>query len=430
MRRHASSVTHDEIGLRPTWGFARSPRPARGLVALCFCLLASAAAGRADAQGQEQQQAQETRASVLAAREAEKATRVAPYVPNKAERIFTEMKKGLIEEPNGFYPYFASVYSGGGFTLGAGYRRFYGDRTHWDVKGLLSIKGYKLIELTTDSWGHQHGRLDLHASIGWRDATQVGYYGLGIDSTDDRTNFRMKQLYVGSHLTWRPVQPFVFGGGLAVEDFTLEEGRGTAPSIEDVFTPETAPGLGVSPAYVHTYASAGIDTRPASGYARRGALYDVAYHNYADSDGTYSFDRVDVDAVQHIPLLRETWVISLRGRLESTIGEGDQVPYFLLPALGSGSTLRAYASWRFRDRHSVLASGEFRWIPNRMGLDMAIFYDAGQVAAEPNDFQMRRLKTDVGVGVRFHGPFATPLRIELAHGREGFNLVFAGSAAF
>ena len=56
------------------------------------------------------------------------------------------------------------------------------------------------------------------------------------------------------------------------------------------------------------------------------------------------------------------------------------MPYFLLPSLGSGSTLRGYSSWRFRDRHSLLVSGEWRWIPNRMGLDMALFYDAGMVA--------------------------------------------------
>jgi hypothetical protein len=32
--------------------------------------------------------------------------------------------------------------------------------------------------------------------------------------------------------------------------------------------------------------------------------------------------------------------------------------------------------------------------------------------------------------VRFHSPVATPLRIELAKGREGVQLVFAASAAF
>ena len=63
---------------------------------------------------------------------------------------------------------------------------------------------------------------------------------------------------------------------------------------------------------------------------------------------------LDAEVVQHIPILRENWIISLHGRLESTIGDDDQVPYFLLPSLGSGSTLRGYSSWRFRDRHAVL----------------------------------------------------------------------------
>ncbi len=83
--------------------------------------------------------------------------------------------------------------------------------------------------------------------------------------------------------------------------------------------------------------------------------------------------------MQHLPLLRETWVFSLHGLLQTTLDDGDTVPFFLLPSLGSGSTLRGYGSWRFRDRHSLLMSGEFRWIPNRMGLDMAIFYDTGKV---------------------------------------------------
>jgi len=106
------------------------------------------------------------------------------------------------------------------------------------------------------------------------------------------------------------------------------------------------------------------------------------------------------------------------------------VPYFLLPSLGSGSTLRAYTSWRFRDRHSMLFSGEWRWIPNRLGLDMALFYDAGMVANQLEGLSAGQFITDFGVGFRFHSPVTTPLRIELAKGREGMNLVFAGSASF
>ena len=75
-------------------------------------------------------------------------------------------------------------------------------------------------------------------------------------------------------------------------------------------------------------------------------------------------------------------------------------------------------------------SGEFRWIPNRLGLDMALFYDTGKVAHQWDDLSFRGLKSDVGIGVRFHTPIATPLRIEVAKGSEGFNLVFSANAAF
>jgi len=123
-------------------------------------------------------------------------------------------------------------------------------------------------------------------------------------------------------------------------------------------------------------------------------------------------------------------VISLRGRLETTLDDEDQVPYFLLPSLGSGGTLRAYSSWRFRDRHAMLMSGEWRWIPNRRALDLAFFYDTGMVAPRLDAIALKRFVHDFGVGIRFHGPVQTPLRVEVARGAEGLHLVFAASAAF
>ena len=123
-------------------------------------------------------------------------------------------------------------------------------------------------------------------------------------------------------------------------------------------------------------------------------------------------------------------MLSFHGVARSTLDDADTVPYFLLPALGSGSTLRAYPSWRFRDRHSLLMSGEWRWIVNRTLLDMALFYDAGKVAPRREELNFKALKQDVGIGLRFHGPLTTPLRIDVARGSEGINLVFSGAAAF
>jgi Omp85 superfamily domain len=376
-------------------------------------------------------EAQDTRAAEIAAEQAEKATRLAPREPTAAERLVAAAQRVLVEEPSGVYPYFDSVYSGGGFTLGGGYRQFTGDRAHWNLAGLYSAKAYKLVEGSFQSPGHAAGLIDIRARVGWRDATQVAFHGLGIDSPADLdTAFRMRQSYGAADVALRPLYYFFVRGGVALEAYDIADPTGGHIFVEDVFAPEAAPGVGVDPTFLHLSSGAGFDWRPAADYARRGGLYEISHHRYGDRDDVYSFNRVDVDLVQHLPILRENWVISLRGGLQSIVGDSDQAPYFLLPSLGSGSTLRAYSSWRFRDRHAVLTSAEFRWIASPLALDMALFYDAGTVAAEVNRLSLGDFVSDYGIGVRFHGPVSTPLRIELARGREGFNIVFAASAAF
>ena len=374
--------------------------------------------------------AQDTRAEVIAAQQAEKAKNLRPAEPSRVERAIEDFRRRTLEEPGGFFPYFASVYSGGGFTLGAGYRRVYGTASQWHVRGLYSVKNYKLIEVGTVSRQHFDDRVTLAANAGWRDATQIGYFGLGMDTVpDDRANFRLTQAFADGSALWRP-DPFVVSGRLAYERYDQRTPQGSFPPVSDVYSAQTAPGIDAEPTYLHSTATAGIDTRTSPGYSRKGGYYGIAFHDYHDIDHTYTFSRADVDLVQHVPILRETWVLSLRGRVQTTLGDEDLVPFFMLPSLGSGSTLRAYQSWRFRDRHSILTSAEWRWIPNRLGLDMALFFDAGKVTADRDDLDFRELKTDWGIGARFHGPNLTVLRIDVARGSEGWNIVFAGDAAF
>ena len=136
------------------------------------------------------------------------------------------------------------------------------------------------------------------------------------------------------------------------------------------------------------------------------------------------------EAIQHVPVLRETWVFSFRARAATTIDKGDQqIPFFMMPYLGGSSSLRGYSSLRFRDRNSLLLQAEWRIMASRF-LDSAVFYDAGKVAARPSDLNFDGMQHDFGFGVRFHGPFFTPLRVELAKGNEGLVLVFATSAVF
>lgn len=375
--------------------------------------------------------AQDTRAAEIASAQAAKAQALRPYEPGKAERIAADVKKRLLETPDGLYPWLDSVYSGGGFTFGGGFRHYYADRTFFDMRGLYSTKAYKAVEFATDSIGLDTGRIDLHAIAGFRDATQVAFYGVGGDtSADAKSNFRLKQAYFGGSARRRGAASTVIDLGLQYEHYETNPPKGSSPSIEESYTPDTAPGLGADPDYVHVTVGGGFDTRPSPGYARHGGLYELTLDEFYNPDGTYTFNRLQGEIVQHAPLLRENWVLSFHGVARTTLDDQAVVPYFLLPSLGSGSTLRGYQSWRFRDRHSLLMSGEWRWIPSRMFMDMAIFYDAGKVTSRREDLNLSDLHTDYGVGIRLHGLLATPLRIEFAHGSEGTKLVFSGAAAF
>jgi outer membrane protein assembly factor BamA len=108
---------------------------------------------------------------------------------------------------------------------------------------------------------------------------------------------------------------------------------------------------------------------------------------------------------------------------------GNVVPYFLMPDLGGSSELRGYPSWRFRDRHRLLLSGEYRWTPGRF-VDMALFVDAGKVTDRRADLDLDDLRTSYGIGIRFHAPAATILRAELARTREGSALVLGFGPSF
>ena len=374
--------------------------------------------------------AQETRAEQIAAKQREKAQNLKPYEPSRFERVMARLEENLASPPSGFFPAFGGVYPGGGFTPGVGYRWFYGRNAVWDIVGLYSIKNYKRIEVGTRTPWHGSARWMFGTRAGWFDAPQVGFFGVGMEQPLPRTNFLLEQAYGAVTAAVRPTTWTLLQGEAAYEEYRTEEGRGRHPSIETVYTPATAPGLFSSPSFIRTEATAAIDWRTSPGYSRKGGYYGVTLANFADRDDTYSFRRLDGEIIQHLPLLRENWVISVRGRVQTVLDDDDNVPYFLLPQLGSGRTLRGYQTGRFRDRHSILTSAEFRWIPSRLALDMAVFYDAGKVTRRRSELDFEDLESDWGIGARFHGPSATVLRLEAARGSDGWRLVVATSAAF
>jgi hypothetical protein len=219
-------------------------------------------------------------------------------------------------------------------------------------------------------------------------------------------------------------------GGAEWTQWEQRPGEGTQPPVESRFTPTTLPGLGASPSYLHSQGTVGFDWRIAPGYARRGGFYGVTVHDFTDRAEAFGFRQVDYELIQHVPILREAWTLSFRGKASTTSSkDGQEIPFFMLPSLGGGSDLRGFGSWRFRDRNSLLLQAEWRIMVNRY-LDTALFYDTGTVARRASDLDSADRRSDYGFGVRVHSPFATPLRIDLARSDERFAIVFSSSAAF
>ena len=393
-------------------------------------LIAVVVAGTA-APGAAQEPQAMTREAAIELLQTEKVNTLHPYELGKEERLL-DRAEDLLTFGLPWYPFLENAYAGGGFALGIGHAQHVSPYNVLDVRGSYTLSGYKRVEAEFIAPRLFHRRGALSVLGGWREATQVGFYGIGTDtSKDDRSNYDFREPHGSATLTvWPTRRLLMLRGGLEVSRWSLGPGKGAFPSVETIFTPESLPGLGTKTTYVHSEGTVGYDWRTSPGYSRRGGFYGVTLHDYADRDRQFGFRQLNYEAIQHFPILREAWVISLRGLAQTAINKRDQqIPFFMLPSVGGGSTLRGFSSWRFRDRNSLALQAEWRIMTNRF-LDTALFYDAGKVTARIADLDFTGLKSDYGFGFRFHGPLATPLRVELAKSREGLAIIFASSAIF
>jgi len=374
-----------------------------------------------------------TRQASIEQQQAAKNRALGAYAPTKGERLFRRADALISGSTLKWHPYFQSAYSGGGFTLGAGRAISVSAYNYIDARASYSVAGYKRAEVEFVAPRIFKRRGQLSVLGGWREATQVGFFGVGMDTNDEqRVNYSFKQPYGSALFSIFPTRRILMlGAGVEYSNWNLGPGQASSfPSIETKYSPEELPGIDADVTYLHSQVTIGIDWRTSPGYARRGGFYSATLHQYNDRDDQYGFQMVQYEAVQHVPILREAWVLSFRGRVQSSIDKvGQETPFFLLPSLGGGSTLRGYSSRRFHDRNTLLLQAEWRTMINRY-LDLAFFYDTGKVAPTRSQLDLHGLQDDFGIGFRFHGPFSTPLRVELAKSREGLIFVFTTSAVF
>jgi outer membrane protein assembly factor BamA len=272
-------------------------------------------------------------------------------------------------------------------------------------------------------------RLSAGVQVKRQDFTRVGFFGIGPASLEaDGTDYRLKDT---DYLAFARVKPrgwLTLGTRLGYsQPITIEAPRAARyPATQDLFTSATAPGLADRPAFMHGDVYVDADTRNHPARPTNGGDYRVTVSTFRDRDGgKYSFRQIEGEASQYVPILHENWVIALRARIaRSDTGDGNIIPFYLLPTLGGSRSLRGYADYRFRDRNLLLLNAEYRW---RVfgALDGALFYDAGQVTARFGDLDLTRLKTSYGLGFRFHSNDTPILRVDIGRSTEGTRLLLS-----
>jgi len=195
--------------------------------------------------------------------------------------------------------------------------------------------------------------------------------------------------------------------------------------ILSVFNVTQVPGLLEQPDFFKYEAGIDFNRRQPRGNPRSGGRYAVALQRFEDIDtNRFSFNRVEVDLQQYVPLVRDRRVLALHGVVSmSDADAGAEVPFYLQRTLGGPDDLRGFHRFRFRDRHMLLMQAEYRW-EIFTAVDGAIFYDAGKVASRTEDVNFQNLETDYGIGFRFGTMNGIFLRIEGAFGSsEGKHFV-------
>lgn len=335
---------------------------------------------------------------------------------------------------SGLYPEFSNMLTGSGWlSIGPGYRKWlFNDRAFADTSAALSWRMYKMMQGRFEFPNLARSRLMLGSQIMWQDSTQVSYFGTGSGSLqDDRSEFRVQSTDVVGYGAVRPVQWLAVGGriGYLAKPWISEPGGTFKRGYPDTFVTfpdDPAVRVADQPSYVHAEASVTADTRDARSHPTHGGVYRATATRYSDRTiGTYSFRRYEAEAAHFIGLFDDNLVLAGRGWVVATDTDpGRVVPFYMLPSLGGHNTLRAYTDYRFHDRNFAVVNLESR-IAVWTHLDFAAFVDAGNVAGRFADLNLD--KRDWGVGLRMHANQATFARVDVAHGTDGWRVIFRTS---
>jgi hypothetical protein len=419
---------HSTIVLEPSLLQSTSVKMDRIRVCLILVAAAPTLAQSPDAD----RMAPVTRAGQIELQRQQKAQQLEPDQPSSIEQALITIKEKRIVERitggiGGFRAVMGGLITGGGFAVGPEYHR--GDLRRQNLlfrtSARASLKKFYLMDAELDMPRLAGDHLFLNLYAVHRNYPHIDYYGPGPDSAKSgRTAWALEDTSFQIKPGIQPLHGLRLGGIGRYLLTNVSQGRDERfASTDAVFSERTTPGIRFQSDFVQAGGFVQFDWRDNPGGPRSGGNYLAQYSTWSDvSRGFYSFNRVDLEAQQYIPFFNQRRVIALHGRVEAASAhDRNVVPFYLQPTLGGSDDLRGFRPFRFYDNAAVVLNAEYRW-EIFSGLDMAIFFDAGDVFPDWRQINYRTLKKDAGFGFRANVRNDVFLRIDTAFSTEGFQL--------
>ena len=296
----------------------------------------------------------------------------------------------------------------------------------------------------------------IYARGGYSKTLTRRFFGFGSRSVGgDETSYTEELSDIGFGARWSlpdPGSDWLARVDVELQHHGLSSGRVADVPSTNLYKPQFISafedGDGVDQIWVT--GRIGWDTRDSLAQAYRGQRLGVSIANAFQSAGEWG-SIIALEGQQVIPLPplihggpvgREenppTDVFAFGFVVQDTIGD---LPFYSLPNLGGARTLRGYIQNRFTDRAAAHFSAEYRINLIERGyaftdtirierIGVALFYDAGTVAADVDQLDQGRFLDSYGVGLRLAFSREAVFRADVGYSEEGSNLTIAFGNAF
>jgi outer membrane protein assembly factor BamA len=374
------------------------------------------------------------RSDLIESARTEKEANLTPETPPSFERKIVWAENSapyhlLTGEMDGVGVGFGTIVPGSGFAIGPRYRRtdLLGGRLtlNLEARGAINESYMGRLDLSLPHLFDDRAFLDFSAVH--RDISEMPYYGAGPNSRKTgRSDYRLEDTNVELRPGVRPYRGFrtgLIGSFLAVNTGPGHSSRYI--STDQQFGPDAAPGIQQQTNFWRGGGFLEYDWRDPNTHRTSGGRYSAQYVRYQDQSlGAYSFMRLDLDATQYVPLFNHSRVITLHGASSLTDTNATQrVPFYVQPALGGPDTLRGYRVGRFYGNNSTVLTAEYRWEASPI-LDVVTFVDGGKVFDRWEQWNLHRLQSDVGFGLRMKSRSKVVFSLDNGFSHEGFQIWF------